>query len=118
MKLDYELFRAIVDESVSYKIQIATVQQMYRGVALSLFNDAAIEPDATTGLYSYTIGLYQNYAKALYTKRHLESEGIVDVKVIPYYDGLRLSEDDIIDHVGDFPDLKNFIKYDAGIGSN
>ena len=115
--LGYDLFRAIIDESVTYKIEIATVQQMYRGMALSLFNDSAIEPDTETGLYSYTIGLYDSYAPASQTKRDLEREGLVNVKVIPYIDGLRIEEDQLVYYVNQYPDLKNFINYDNIIGS-
>lgn len=118
VNISYDLFRAIVDGSVSYKIQIATVQQMYRGLALSLFNDSAIEPEADSGLYSYTIGLYDSYAQAVQTKRDLEREGLVDVKVIPYIDGLRVDEDQLVYYVNQYPDLKNFMNYDKVTGSN
>ena len=51
----YEIYRTVVDADVSYRIEIATVSQMYRGMALSLFNDTAIEKDNSTGLYSYCL---------------------------------------------------------------
>lgn len=114
----YDLFRAISDASLTYKIQIATVNQMYRGMALSLFNDSCIEPDTKTGLYAYTIGLYDTYAKALQTKRELERDGLVNTQVVPYIDGIRLDKDDIVYYVNKYPDLKNYMNYVNVIGSN
>ena len=114
----YDLFRAISDASLTYKIQIATVNQMYRGMALSLFNDSCIEPDTKTGLYAYTIGLYDTYAKALQTKRELERDGLVNTQVVPYIDGIRLHKDDIVYYVNKYPDLKNYMNYVNVIGSN
>ncbi len=116
--LSYELYRTLIDQTISYKIEIATVNQMYRGIALSLFNDAAIEVLDETGLYAYTIGLYDNYAEAINTQRSLEREGVVDAKVIPYIDGKRLKADDITYYINEYPDLKNFMNYDRTIGSN
>jgi len=114
----YEIYRTVVDADVSYRIEIATVSQMYRGMALSLFNDPAIEKDNATGLYSYTIGLYDNYAEAILTERNLEREGIVDAKVIPYVNGRRIAEDQMIDYVNEYSALKDYINYNPANGTN
>ncbi len=107
----YDLYRALSDETINYKIQIAIVAQMYRGMALDLFNDATVEEDEITGLYLYTIGLYDNYAEALKTKRDIERLGITDARVLPYYNGRLLPEDQLVYYVNRYPDLKNFMKY-------
>lgn len=107
----YELYRLLTEQSLNYKIQIAIVGQMYRGLALDLFNDATVEEDEDTGLYLYTIGLYDNYAEALQTKRDIERLGITDARVLPYYDGRLLSEDQLAYYVNQYPDLRNFMNY-------
>ena len=107
----YDIFEAVTDNSVAYKIQIATVSQMYRGMTLDLFNDATVEIDAITGLYLYTIGLYDNYAEALLTKRDVERLGITDARILPYYDGRRLMDDQLVYYVNDYPDLQNLMNY-------
>lgn len=114
----YEIYRTVVDADVSYRIEIATVSQMYRGMALSLFNDTAIEKDNATGLYSYTIGLYDNYAEAILTERSLEREGVVDARVIPYVNGRRISEDQLIDYVNEYSALKDYMDYNPSNGTN
>ena len=118
MDYRYEIYRTVVDADVSYRIEIATVSQMYRGMALSLFNDTAIEKDNSTGLYSYTIGLYDNYAEAILTERNLEREGVVDAKVIPYVNGRRISEDQMIDYVNEYSALKDYMNYNPSSGTN
>ena len=107
----YDLYQALSDNTINYKIQIAIVGQMYRGLALDLFNDAAVEEDEVTGLYLYTIGLYDTYSEALKTRRDIERLGITDAKVLPYYDGRILSDDRLAYYVNDYPDLKNFMNY-------
>ncbi len=114
----YELYRTIIESDVSYKIEIAKVNQMYRGMALSLFNDATIEKDNATGLYSYTIGLYDNYAESIITQRNLERDGVVEAKVIPYVDGQRISDDQLIYYVNEYSSLKDYMNYDRMIGAN
>jgi hypothetical protein len=118
MDYRYEIYRTVVDAEVSYRIEIATVSQMYRGMALSLFNDTAIEKDNATGLYSYTIGLYDNYAEAILTERSLEREGVVDAKVVPYINGRRISEDQLIDYVNEYSALRDYMNYNPANGTN
>ena len=107
----YDLYRALSDDAVNYKIQVAIVGQMYRGLALDLFNDASVEEDEVTGLYLYTIGLYDTYSEALQTRRDIERLGITDAKVLPYFDGRLLPDDQLAYYVNDYPDLRNFMNY-------
>ncbi len=109
--IKYELFTTFVEDAITYKIQIAMVNQMYRGIPLDQFNDTAIEEVEETGLYSYTIGLYDSYIEALKVKRDMDRMGITDAQVIAYYDGERLEEDRYSYFVNDFPDLKNLMNY-------
>jgi len=107
----YELYRTLIDNAIMYKIQIAVVSQMYRSLALDLFNDTSVEEDKSTGLYAYTIGLYDNYAEALKTKRDIGRLGFTDAQIVVYYDGRRISEDDFALYVKDFPDLRGLMNY-------
>jgi len=69
---NFEIYQTLIDEVVSYKIQIATVRQMYRGTALKLYNDVQVEKDETTGNYLYTVGLYDNFLEANSVMRELK----------------------------------------------
>jgi len=107
----HDLYTTLVEDAITYKIQIAVVGQMYRGMALDLFNDTTVEEDNQTGLYAYTIGLYDSYADALKVKRDMDKLGITDAQVVAYYNGLRLTEDQYVYHVNDFPDLRSLMNY-------
>jgi outer membrane protein OmpA-like peptidoglycan-associated protein/tetratricopeptide (TPR) repeat protein len=107
----YDLYETIIQDEATFKLQIALVNRLYQGAVLSSFNDVAIEEHAETGLYAYTIGLYDNYSDALRTKRVLEREGFADVTIVPYVDGIRIEMEDIVHFVNQHPDLKNIINY-------
>ena len=107
----FDLYQTLIGESITYKISIAVVGQMYRNKALDLFNDTSVEEDRTTGLYTYTIGLYDNYADAILVKRDMERLGITDARVIVYYDGRMINEDEYVYYVNNFPDLRGLMNY-------
>lgn len=109
--LKHELYSTLIEDAVTYKVQIAMVSQMYRGMALDLFNDAIVEEIEKTGLYAYSIGLYDNYSEALAVKRDMDQLGITDAQVVAYYNGKRLSADEYVYYVNDFPDLRNLMNY-------
>lgn len=109
--ISYDLYSTLVEDAVIYKIQIAVVSQMYRGKALDLFNDTSVEENEQTGLYAYTIGLYDNFADALQVKRDIDRLGFTDAKVVAYYNGRRLSDDQYVYYVNNFPDLRGLMNY-------
>jgi hypothetical protein len=111
MDRKYDLYSTLIEDAITYKIQIAVVSQMYRGMALDLFNDATVEENENTGLYGYTIGLYDNYADALKVKRDMDRLGITDAEVVAYYNGQRIGADQYVYYVNDFPDLKSLMNY-------
>lgn len=107
----FDLYQTLIDESITYKISIAVVGQMYRNKALDLFNDTSVEEDKTTGLYTYTIGLYDTFADAIKVKRDMERLGVTDARVIAYYDGKMLKEDEHVYYVNRFPDLRGLMNF-------
>ena len=106
----YEVYRTLVDDAISYKIQIATVRQMYRGTALKLYNDVQVEKDPNTGNYLYSIGLYNDFIEANSIMRELSEKGITALKLVAYVDGLRVEEKNLVDYVARYPELKDYIR--------
>jgi len=105
----FELYNTILENSITYKVSIAVVGQMYRNKALDLFNDTSVEEDKTTGLYTYSIGLYDSFAEAITVKRDMDRLGLTDARVIAYYNGKRLTEEDYVYYVNEFPDLRGLM---------
>lgn len=106
----YDIFRTLIDDAVSYKIQIATVRQMYRGTALKLYNDVQVEKDAQTGNYLYSIGLYNDFIEANNIMRELAEKGITALKIVPYIDGMRILEKNLVNYADRYPELKEYIR--------
>jgi len=106
----YDIFRTLIDDAISYKIQIATVRQMYRGTALKLYNDVQVEKDPKTGNYMYSIGLYDDFLEANSIMRELSERGITALKIVPFVDGLRVEEKDLVNFATQYPELKEYIR--------
>lgn len=84
----YELFQ-LVNEDVAFKVKIAQVNQLFNNAALRNFNDVMIEQKDDG--YLYTVGYYTDFFSALGVKKRLINDGF-DAKVIPYKNGLMLSD--------------------------
>ena len=106
----FEIFRTLVDDAIAFKIQIATVRQMYRGTALKLYNDVQVEKDENTGNYLYSVGLYDSFLEANSVMRELSEFGITSLKIIPFVDGVRVQEADLVHFASDYPELKEYIR--------
>lgn len=107
--IKHALYSTLIEDAVVYKIQIAVVSQMYRSKALDLFNDTSVEEDEKTGLYNYTIGLYDSFTSAQSVKRDLDRMGFTDATVVAYFNGKRIGEDEYVYYVNDFPDLRGMM---------
>lgn len=106
----YDIFKTLIDDAISYKIQIATVRQMYRGTALRLYNDVQVEKDENTGNYLYSVGLYDNFIEANSIMRELSEYGVTSLKIVPFVDGLRVDEKDLVNYASEYPALKEYIR--------
>ncbi len=106
----FDIFRTLIDDAIAFKIQIATVRQMYRGTALKLYNDVQVEKDKNTGNYLYSVGLYDNFLEANSVMRELSEYGVTTLKIVPFIDGLRVPEQELVNFASDFPALKEYIR--------
>lgn len=97
-------------EGLSYKLQVASTQQMNSNDLLLRYPNPMIEKEAGTDNYLYTVGLYKTYKSANLLQQDLMRNGATDTKVIPYVDGIRLEESQVAPLAKDFPDLENFLQ--------
>ena len=73
------------------------------------YPDAMVESSADTRYYKYTIGLYKTFESANYLRKELQRQGITVAEVVPYINGIRLSESEAETQSASYPDLLNFI---------
>jgi len=109
---------SIYDKTInglSYKVQIASMKQMYNGDVVSNYPNASIESTGRSDYNQYTVGLYKSYYSAETLRKELEQNGLPNVFVVPYVNGLRASIEDAKIYANAFPDLQNYLR---GIGEN
>ena len=62
-----------------------------------------------TGLFRYSIGLYKKFAEAK-TKHQEILRRFPDAFIVAYQNGMRVTQEQIPDLLGSYPELKNLIK--------
>ncbi len=97
-------------KGLSYKVQVAAMQQMYDSDIITTYPDATIEMDMSDKKLSYTVGLYQTYSSASQLKNDLIRQGLSGAFVVPYVDGVRTDMESSKIFAGTYPDLLNFIE--------
>ncbi len=110
----WSLYDKTID-GLSYKVQIASMKQMYNGEIVTSYPNAAIENVGESDYYQYTVGLYKSFYSAETLRKELVRNGLPDVFVVPYVNGLRASIEDAKIYANAFPDLQNYLR---GIGEN
>ncbi len=95
---------------LSYKIQIAAIQQMYNGGLINEYPDGMVERNLSSPFYQYTLGLYRTYSSADQLQKELNRNGYMDTFIVPYIGGKRVSVDESRIYTAIYPDLINFIQ--------
>ncbi len=95
---------------LSYKIQIVTTKRIYDNEILVKYGDAMMEAAGTEGVYSYSVGLFQDFASAEKMRRDLLlKDNQYDTLIIPYIDGLRVSDEVAKRFTTKYTDLVNYL---------
>ena len=105
-----ELFKT-VEDGLSYRVQIASVKQMYQNQVLLLYNDSMIEKDQDQENYKYTLGLYEAYKDAKLLVKDLANYNITGAFIVPYINGQRIPKNKWAEYGKYYPDLLNFMQY-------
>jgi outer membrane protein OmpA-like peptidoglycan-associated protein len=99
-------------EGLSYRVQFAVLDQLYKGDLIGKFPDSMIEKNEDQQDYAYTSGLFQTFGDALKHLGEIKTAGHTNAKIIPYLDGLRINNGDISEQfLKNYPDLKNYLLY-------
>ncbi len=97
-------------KGLSYKIQIVTTKRIYDNDILVKYGDAMIEAAGTEGSYAYSVGLFQDFASIEKMRRDLLlKDNQFDALIIPYIDGLRVSDEVARRWTTKYPDLLDYL---------
>lgn len=96
---------------VTYKVQFASLRQMYAGDLMEKYTDGSIEWRGTNQFMQYSIGLVKRTSEAINIRTQARNDGFNDAFIVPYLDGIRLQRGDIVPELLEkYPDLKNYTR--------
>lgn len=104
----HTLYETII-EGLTYRIQIKSSNALITDDLLSEFNDSGIEYDCDNQVYNYTVGIYKEYKQAKELMQKLIANYKSNVIVIPYINGLRIPNNDILNYAKTYNDLINYL---------
>lgn len=94
---------------LSYRIQVISMSQMYKGEALGADPDLLIEADGNSDVNKYLVGLFSTFKQASTLLNILIGRGFNDAFIVPYIDNIRLERGEITDFLRQkYPDLNNY----------
>jgi len=96
-------------QGLSYRIEIAKVNQLLQSDLINDSSDCLIED--VNDAYAYSIGLFKTYAEAVAEKKDLYSlESVEDMKIIAFMNGLRIGQSELDGLLGFYPDLEEYVE--------
>lgn len=106
----YERYQNFL-KGLSYKIQVTETSTLFNHPIFTQFSDATTEKHPEDVTVKYMLGLEKTFEK---TKRILDQvvqQGFSDAKIIPYVNGIRMTEDQAQVLFTEYPDLKKFLEF-------
>lgn len=100
----------VTNESLFYKVQIASAQNVFRNSTLSSAPYPMVEKTPDFAFYRFTVGAFNNYAEAEQFRRQMVRQGFSSAFVIPYIYGQRADKQTVRQQSGIFPDLNYFLR--------
>ncbi len=97
---------------ITYRIQFASLRQMYAGDLLESLPDGCIERRGDATASQYSVGLVKRTSEALKLRERVVEAGFPDAFIVAYIDGKRIPKTAITqDLLEKYPDLKNYVRY-------
>lgn len=96
-------------KGLTYRVQVATLKQMYKGNLLKEHDDPLIERNMASKNYQYSVGLFNSYFEAKQFANELKRAGNTNVFVVASIGGQQISKEEAPKYSNIYPDLLNFI---------
>ena len=94
---------------LSYKVYVLSSKRIYDNEILTKFGDAMMEVNPADGSYLYAVGLHQDYLSAEKMRTELLKINMRESLVIPYLNGVRLTDELAKRWALKYPDLLNYL---------
>lgn len=92
-----------------YSVQIASITQILQNPALESLEELFIEVDPAQGSYLYMAGMIPTYKEAEKQLSTLTGLGFPEARIIPYVDGIRLTQTAANEFAKQYPDLLYYL---------
>lgn len=99
-------------KGLAYKIQIAQTKQMFKGDIIRQSESGVVEKEYASDDYTYTVGVFDRYYEAKQLKSSLLRQGIIEAKVIPYMNDVKLSTEQVEVLKDVYPDLREYLNFE------
>jgi outer membrane protein OmpA-like peptidoglycan-associated protein/tetratricopeptide (TPR) repeat protein len=94
---------------LTYKVHILSTKRIYDNDILTKFGDAMIESNPMDGSYLYGVGLHTDYISAEKMRTEVLKLNMKEAIVVPYLNGVRLTDDIAKRWALKYPDLLNYL---------
>ena len=98
-----------LQKQLVYRVQIASVGQLLQHNVFDEYADAMVEYDSRR-MYQYLIGMETMFKNAAFLRDALRRQGFTDAFVVPYIRRKRITEEEVIVYLEQYPDLLNFME--------
>jgi hypothetical protein len=95
---------------LAFKVEAAVTRQILTNDALAMFGEMRIETQPGSGSYSYLVGYFTQFDKALQLRKELEGLGFSEAHVVAFINGIRVSKAEAVGLLKKYPDIAPFIK--------
>jgi outer membrane protein OmpA-like peptidoglycan-associated protein len=92
-----------------YSVQIASITQILQNQEIDAIEEMFIEVDNAQGNYLYMAGMLKTYKESEAMLLQMRSIGFHDARIIPYLNGIRITDDAVPDLTKQYPDLLFFL---------
>jgi outer membrane protein OmpA-like peptidoglycan-associated protein len=108
----YERYQSLL-KGLSYKVQVTETSTLFNHPIFTRFPHATTEKYPKDVNVKYMLGLEKTFDK---TKRILDQviqQGFPDAKIIPYANGIRMTDEQALILLTEYPDLKNLLEFSS-----
>jgi len=106
----YERYQTFL-KGLSYKVQVTETSTLFNHPIFTQFPDATTEKHPLDVNVKYMLGLEKTFEKVNQIFNQVVRQGFPDAKIIPYANGIRMTEDQAQVLFTEYPDLKKFLEF-------
>lgn len=97
-------------KGITFRVQFLRSNQMYKGEMYGIHSDILIEKNCQDSWHYYTSGIVNTLEQAVSIEQKFKKQYIENTKIIPYYNGKRLSLDEVEELSDIYPELKKWLE--------